>query len=88
MLRHGVPDVLERRWAEYGLEDHSPGVRKPVMINLFINFIGTLPTISKSWSHPESERKVAWSLFSLGTMCVAGWNWFPKVQSGLRSRKA
>ncbi len=39
-----------------------------LLINLFINLLGTLPTLKKVWYQPETESKVAWSLFSLGTL--------------------
>ena len=39
-----------------------------LLINLFIDLLGTLPTIRKAWYQPETESKVAWSLFSLGTI--------------------
>jgi len=39
-----------------------------LLINLFINFLGTLPTIRKVWYQPETESKIAWTLFSLGTI--------------------
>jgi hypothetical protein len=39
-----------------------------LLINLFINFLGTLPTIRKAWYQPETESKIAWSLFSVGTI--------------------
>ncbi|GAF75445.1 unnamed protein product, partial [marine sediment metagenome] len=39
-----------------------------LLINLFINLLGTLPTARKAWYQPETESKVAWSLLSLGTI--------------------
>ncbi len=39
-----------------------------LLINLFINFLGTLPTIRKAWYQPKTESKIAWVLFSLGTI--------------------
>ena len=39
-----------------------------LLINLFINFLGTLPTLRKVWYQPETENKVAWSLYSLGSI--------------------
>ena len=39
-----------------------------LLINLFIDILGTLPTLRKAWYQPETESKVAWSLFSLGTI--------------------
>ncbi len=39
-----------------------------LLINLFINLLGTLPTMRKAWYQPETESKVAWSLFSLGSI--------------------
>jgi tetratricopeptide (TPR) repeat protein len=39
-----------------------------LLINLFINLLGTLPTARKAWYQPETESKVAWSLFSLGSI--------------------
>ena len=39
-----------------------------LLINLFINLLGTLPTARKAWYQPETESKVAWSLYSLGSI--------------------
>jgi len=39
-----------------------------LLVNLFINFLGTLPTIRKAWYQPETESKIAWVLFSSGTI--------------------
>jgi tetratricopeptide (TPR) repeat protein len=39
-----------------------------LLINLLINLLGTLPTARKAWYHPETESKVAWSLFSIGSI--------------------
>ena len=39
-----------------------------LLINLFINLLGTLPTIRKAYYQPETENKVTWSMFSLGTI--------------------
>ena len=39
-----------------------------LLINLLINLLGTLPTARKAWYQPETESKVAWSLFSLGSI--------------------
>jgi hypothetical protein len=39
-----------------------------LLINLFIDLLGTLPTLRKAWYQPETESKVAWSMFSLGTI--------------------
>jgi tetratricopeptide (TPR) repeat protein len=39
-----------------------------LLINLIINLLGTLPTARKAWYQPETESKVAWSLFSLGSI--------------------
>jgi hypothetical protein len=39
-----------------------------LLINLLINLLGTLPTARKAWYQPETESKVAWSLFSLGSL--------------------
>ena len=38
-----------------------------LLINLFINLLGTLPTARKAWYQPETEDKVFWSLVSLGS---------------------
>jgi hypothetical protein len=49
-----------------------------LLINLFINLLGTLPTARRTWYQPETESKVAWSLFSLGSIinlfAVESWN--------------
>lgn len=37
-----------------------------LLINLGIDFLGALPTISKAYSEPRSEDPLAWSLFLLG----------------------
>lgn len=39
-----------------------------LLINLFINLLGTLPTLRKVWYQPETENKVFWSLVLLGTL--------------------
>ena len=39
-----------------------------LLINLFINLLGTLPTLRKVWYQPGTESKVAWCLFSLGSI--------------------
>jgi hypothetical protein len=39
-----------------------------LLINLLINLLGTLPTARKVWYYPKTESKVAWSLFSLGSI--------------------
>ena len=39
-----------------------------LLINLFINLLGTLPTARKAWYQPETEDKVFWSLVSLGSI--------------------
>jgi hypothetical protein len=39
-----------------------------LLINLFINLLGTLPTARKALYQPETESKVAWSLFFLGSI--------------------
>ena len=39
-----------------------------LLINLFINLLGTLPTAKKAWYQPETEDKVFWSLVSLGSI--------------------
>ncbi len=39
-----------------------------LLINLFINLLGTLPTARKAWYQPETESKVFWSLVSLGSI--------------------
>ena len=38
-----------------------------LLINLFINLLGTLPTARKAWYQPETEDKVFWILVLLGT---------------------
>lgn len=35
---------------------------------LFIGFLGALPTIRKSYYEPEKESKMAWTLFSAGSI--------------------
>jgi hypothetical protein len=39
-----------------------------LLICLFMNFLGTLPTIRKAYYQPETENGLAWTLFSLGTL--------------------
>jgi hypothetical protein len=39
-----------------------------LLINLLINLLGTLPTARKAWYQPQTESKVAWSLFFLGSI--------------------
>ncbi len=39
-----------------------------LLINLFINLLGTLPTARKAWYQPETEDKVFWSLVFLGSI--------------------
>ncbi len=39
-----------------------------LLINLFINLLGTLPTARKVWYQPETENKVFWILVLLGTL--------------------
>jgi ABC-type transport system involved in cytochrome c biogenesis permease subunit len=39
-----------------------------LLICLFMNFLGTLPTIRKVYYQPETENGLAWTLFSLGTL--------------------
>lgn len=37
-----------------------------LVINLFIDFMGALPTIRKSYYEPEGENRTAWTLFFTG----------------------
>ncbi|MDP3725980.1 MAG: hypothetical protein Q8R36_02160 [bacterium] len=37
-----------------------------LLINLFIDFMGVLPTIRKAYHKPESENRTAWTLFFAG----------------------
>lgn len=37
-----------------------------LLINLFIDFLGALPTIRKAYSEPQGEDPAAWTLFFLG----------------------
>ena len=37
-----------------------------LIINLFIDFMGALPTIRKAYYEPESEDRTAWTLFFAG----------------------
>lgn len=37
-----------------------------LIINLFIDFIGALPTIRKAYHEPESEDRTAWTLLFIG----------------------
>lgn len=39
-----------------------------LLINLFMNLLGTLPTIRKVYYQPETESWLAWTLFSLGNL--------------------
>ena len=39
-----------------------------LLINLFMNLLGTLPTIRKVYYQPETENRLAWTLFSLGNL--------------------
>jgi hypothetical protein len=39
-----------------------------LLISLFMNFLGTLPTIRKAYYQPETENRLAWTLFSLGNL--------------------
>jgi hypothetical protein len=39
-----------------------------LLINLFMNLLGTLPTIRKVYFQPETESRLAWILFSLGNL--------------------
>ena len=54
----------------------SPTV--PVLINLFVDLLGFLPTFKKSWEDPKSERNIGWVLFTLGNLLnfgsVTTWN--------------
>lgn len=36
-----------------------------LFMNIFMDFVGLVPTIKKSYQHPESEDKIAWTLESL-----------------------
>lgn len=39
-----------------------------LIINLFIDFMGALPTIRKTYYDPESEDRIAWALFFAGNI--------------------
>ncbi len=39
-----------------------------LLINLFIDFMGALPTIRKSYCEPEREDRTAWALFFVGNI--------------------
>lgn len=39
-----------------------------LLINLFIDFLGALPTIRKSYSEPKGEDRTAWTLFFAGNV--------------------
>ncbi|MBU6415340.1 hypothetical protein KGQ34_03850 [Patescibacteria group bacterium] len=39
-----------------------------LLINLFIDFMGVLPTIRKAYRDPESEDRIAWALFFTGNI--------------------
>lgn len=39
-----------------------------LFINLFIDFMGALPTIRKAYNEPESEDRTAWMLFFAGNI--------------------
>jgi hypothetical protein len=39
-----------------------------LLINLLIDFMGALPTIRKAYQEPESEDRVAWTLFVAGNL--------------------
>jgi hypothetical protein len=39
-----------------------------LLINLLMNLLGTLPTIRKVFYQPETESRLAWTLFSLGNL--------------------
>lgn len=39
-----------------------------LLINLFIDFLGALPTIKKVYKKPETEDRTAWVLFFLGNV--------------------
>ncbi|MDD5341165.1 MAG: hypothetical protein PHC97_01875 [Patescibacteria group bacterium] len=45
--------------------------RQPIValvITIFIDFLGALPTMKKSWHDPKSENKLTWLIFSIGTL--------------------
>jgi hypothetical protein len=48
-------------------------------INISIDFLGALPTIRKSFRHPEGEDLLAWALFTianlLNLLAVDRWRW-------------
>jgi hypothetical protein len=48
-------------------------------INIGIDFLGALPTIRKSFRHPEGEDILAWSLFAvanlLNLLAIDRWRW-------------
>ena len=37
-------------------------------INVFIDFIGFLPTFQKTYAHPRKENRFAWTLFFMGSI--------------------
>ena len=39
-----------------------------LLVNLFVNFMGTLPTIRKAYCQPETENRLAWAMFSAGNL--------------------
>ena len=39
-----------------------------LLMNLFIDFLGALPTIRKSYFEPEGEDRLAWALFFAGNV--------------------
>jgi hypothetical protein len=48
-------------------------------INIAIDFLGAIPTIHKSFRHPDSEDKLAWGLFTianaLNMLAIDRWRW-------------
>lgn len=48
-------------------------------INIGIDFLGAIPTIVKSFHHPDSEDRSAWCLFSIANLlnlfAIDNWTW-------------
>lgn len=46
-------------------------------MNVLIDFLGALPTIRKSWTHPESEDRLSWAMFlvanTINLLAVEAW---------------
>lgn len=55
-----------------------------ILISLSVNYIGAVPTIAKTWQHPEEEDLVAWATVTLATfiqfLAVTEWTFAAMAQ--------